>query len=196
MVLSAAALAFIAAILFAGPTDRARVAAIGAAIFVVAAAGQASGLATFNVTDTKGHQGDRVLFSKWNSFSRVAVYARTHGDWSLSPSYHGPLPDTRFMDIDSAASTPILHASPDLSNVQYLRYELTALGCGVEFKTEFRFTLEGTGTRVEVTLGTRAVSLWAKLFKPIAYLMRGMLRKCLAHDLDQIRAAIEGGKKA
>src|SRR5947199_28795 len=31
------------------------------------------------------------------------------------------------MDIDSAASTPILHAAPDLSNVQYLRYELTAL---------------------------------------------------------------------
>src|SRR5262249_38996873 len=35
--------------------------------------------------------------------------------------------DTRFMDIDSAASTPILHLAPDLSNAQYLRYELTAL---------------------------------------------------------------------
>ena len=127
VVLSAAALAFIAAILFARPAERARIAAIGAAIFIVAAAGQASGLATFDITDTKGHRGDRVLFSKWNSFSRVAVYARTHGDWSLSPSYVGPLPDTRFMDIDSAASTPILHTSPDLSNVQYLRYELTAL---------------------------------------------------------------------
>src|SRR5207245_4200345 len=127
VVLSAAALAFMAAILFARPAERARIAAIGAAIFSVAAAGQASGLAAFDITDTKGHRGDRVLFSKWNSFSRVAVYARTHGDWSLSPSYVGPLPDTRFMDIDSAASTPILHTSPDLSNVQYLRYELTAL---------------------------------------------------------------------
>ena len=27
-----------------------------------------------------------------------------------APAYTGPLPDTRFMDIDSAASTPILHA--------------------------------------------------------------------------------------
>src|SRR5207249_9768030 len=68
-----------------------------------------------------------VLFAKWNSFSRIGVYERTHGDWSLSPAYTGPLPDTRFMDIDSAASTPILHLAPDLSNAQYLRYELTAL---------------------------------------------------------------------
>src|SRR6185503_7220171 len=50
-----------------------------------------------------------------------------HGDWSLSPAYKGPLPDTRFMDIDSAASTPILGLKPDLSDAQYLHYELTAL---------------------------------------------------------------------
>ena len=49
-----------------------------------------------------GKKGDRVLFSKWNSFSRVAVYDQPHGDWSLSSRYEGPLPDTRFMDIDSA----------------------------------------------------------------------------------------------
>src|SRR4029079_9273722 len=77
--------------------------------------------------DTKGHQGDRILFSKWNSFSRIGVYERPHGDWSLSPAYTGPLPETRFMDIDSAASTPILRLAPDLSNAQYLKYELTAL---------------------------------------------------------------------
>src|SRR6185295_5047726 len=90
-------------------------------------AGQLSGVAGFDVIDTKGHQGDRVLFAKWNSFSRIGVYERTHGDWSLSPAYKGALPDTRFMDIDSAASTPILRLAPDLSDAQYLRYELTAL---------------------------------------------------------------------
>ena len=82
--------------------------------------------ATFDVTDTKGHQGDRVLFSKWNSFSRIGVYERTHGDWSLSHTYKGALPDTRFMDIDSAASTPILHVRAGFVERQYLRYELTA----------------------------------------------------------------------
>jgi hypothetical protein len=126
VVLSAAALAVVAAACFATGDGRARVAVVGAVIVAVPMAGQITQRAGFDVVDTKGHQGDRVLFSKWNSFSRVAVYERTHGDWSLSPAYTGPLPDTRFMDIDSAASTPIPRLDPDLANAQYLRYELTA----------------------------------------------------------------------
>jgi hypothetical protein len=127
VVLTAAALALGAAALFAPPALRAGVGSAGACVLLVLLAGQLSGLAGFDVVDTKGHQGDRILFSKWNSFSRIGVYERTHGDWSLSPAYKGPLPDTRFMDIDSAASTPILGLKPDLSNAQYLHYELTAL---------------------------------------------------------------------
>jgi hypothetical protein len=127
VVLAAAALTMAAAVVFAPRVGRPRIAAAGLAILLIPIAGQLSGRAGFDVVDTKGHQGDRILFSKWNSFSRIGVYERTHGDWSLSPAYKGPLPDTRFMDIDSAASTPILHLLPDLSNAQYLRYELTAL---------------------------------------------------------------------
>ena len=127
VVLTAAVLSIAAATLFASSEARRRTMAVGAAILVVPLAGQLSGRAGFDVVDTKGHQRDRVLFSKWNSFSRIGVYERTHGDWSLSPAYRGPLPDTRYMDIDSAASTPILRLAPDLSNAEYLRYELTAL---------------------------------------------------------------------
>ena len=76
---------------------------------------------------TKGHEQDRVLFSKWNSFSRVAVYDRAHGDWSLSPTYTGKVADSLFMDIDSAASTPILKDATSLDATRYLRSELTAL---------------------------------------------------------------------
>jgi spermine/spermidine synthase len=127
VVLSAAALSIAAAALFSPRASRARIAGRGALVLLVPIAGQLSGIAGFDVVDTKGHQGDRILFSKWNSFSRIGVYDRQHGDWSLSAAYKGPLPDTRFMDIDSAASTPILGLRPDLSNAQYLRYELTAL---------------------------------------------------------------------
>jgi hypothetical protein len=127
VVLIAAGLATAGAVLFAAPGRQGRTAAIGAMVMLVPLAGQFSGLATFDVTDTKGHQGDRVLFSKWNSFSRIGVYERSHGDWSLSRAYYGTLPETRFMDIDSAASTPIIRVAPDLSNAQYLRYELTSL---------------------------------------------------------------------
>jgi hypothetical protein len=69
-------------------------------------------------SSTPGTSGRPHLFSKWNSFSRIGVYER-HGDGSLSPP-QGPLPGTRFMNIDSAASTPILHLASDLSNA-YLR---------------------------------------------------------------------------
>jgi Spermine/spermidine synthase domain len=127
VVLTAAALSAAAAALFAPRDGRSRIVSIGAAMIAVSLAGQLSGIAVFDVVVTKGHLGDRVLFSKWNSFSRIGVYERTHGDWSLSYAYRGPLPDTRYMDIDSAASTPILGVKPDLSNAEYLRYELTAL---------------------------------------------------------------------
>src|SRR5206468_2773940 len=106
---------------------RSHTAVAGAALLAIPLAGQVTGIAGFDVLDTKGHKGDHVLFAKWNSFSRIGVYERPHGDWSLSQAYQGPLPDSRYMDIDSAASTPILHVDAQLSNAQYLRYELTAL---------------------------------------------------------------------
>jgi spermidine synthase len=127
VVLVATALAATAAVLFAAPAERRTRALSAAVIVLVPLIGQLSGLGTFDVVDTKGHQGDRVLFSKWNSFSRIGVYERAHGDWSLSPTYSGAVPETKFMDIDSAASTPIPRVAADLSNVGYLRYELTAL---------------------------------------------------------------------
>jgi spermine/spermidine synthase len=127
VVLTAAVLSMAAALLFAPAVHRRNVFVVGALVLAVPLAGQLTGIAGFDVVDTKGHQSDRVLFAKWNSFSRIGVYERTHGDWSLSAAYQGPLPDTRYMDIDSAASTPILGLRPDLSNAGYLRYELTAL---------------------------------------------------------------------
>jgi spermidine synthase len=127
VVLTAAALALTAAVLFSPATLRARLAAAAVVIMAAAIGGQLSGVTTFDIGEAKGHVGDRALFTKWNSFSRIGVYERTHDNWSLSERYTGPLPRTRYMDIDAAASTPILELSPDLSNVQFLRYELTAV---------------------------------------------------------------------
>src|ERR1041384_8009560 len=71
VVLAAAALSIAAAILFAPTRLRARIAVRGLVILAVPLVGQLSGLLGFDVVDTKGHRGDRVLFSKWNSFSRI-----------------------------------------------------------------------------------------------------------------------------
>ena len=107
---------------------------------------QVAGAAPFDVSDTKGHQGDRVLFSKWNSFSRVAVYDRAHGDWALSPRFTGVRSPSLFMDIDSAASTPIVKSTGKLDDAAYLRYELTALAYHlVERPDGFRALVIGPG---------------------------------------------------
>jgi spermidine synthase len=128
VVMTAATLSMAAALCFAAPETRWRVLFAALIILAVPSAAQLTGRAPFAVADTKGHLGDRVLFSKWNSFSRVAVYDRPHGDWSLSPSFNGPRIESLFMDIDSAASTPIVKGTGQLSDARYLRYELTALG--------------------------------------------------------------------
>ena len=47
-------------------------------------------VAGFDVVDTKGHQGDRVLFSKWNSFSRIGVYERDARRLVAEPGLHRP----------------------------------------------------------------------------------------------------------
>jgi spermidine synthase len=145
VVAAAAMFATIAAALFAPSAARARIAATAAAVAAVPIAAHLAGLAPFDVIDTKGHQGDRILFSKWNSFSRVAVYDRGHGDWSLSPAYKGALPETRFMDIDSAASTPILRFTGRADSAAYLRYELTALAYHLKEATPFSALVIGPG---------------------------------------------------
>ncbi len=127
VVIVAALLSATAAVLFTPGRSRVRVALAATVLCAVPLGAQVAGLAPFDVVDTKGHQGDRVLFSRWNSFSRVAVYDRPHGDWSLSPRYTGPPGESLFMDIDSAASTPILRGSGNLADAAYLKYELTAL---------------------------------------------------------------------
>jgi hypothetical protein len=146
VVMTAAGLGLGAAVAFAPHHRRIHAVAVALLIAAVPLIAQAAGTRPFDVADTKGHQGDRVLFAKWNSFSRVAVYDRNHGDWSLSPRYTGPKPQSLFMDIDSAASTPILKGNGRIDDAGYLRYELTALAYQLAERPEgFEALVIGTG---------------------------------------------------
>src|SRR5207249_3231559 len=72
-ILTAAALALLAALMFAPAPRRARFAAVAATAVVGLFAAQLSRAAIFDVTDTKGHTTDQVLFSQWHSFSAPAT---------------------------------------------------------------------------------------------------------------------------
>jgi spermidine synthase len=126
--LLAAGLGALSSLLFAIPYGR-----LGRGPTWIPAAAAAVALALqlwhpwLDVYGAKGHEDAPLLFSKWNSFSRIAVYDRPHPDWGLSDTYQGPLPASRYMDIDAAASTPILDGSGGVPSLGHLRYELTAL---------------------------------------------------------------------
>jgi hypothetical protein len=126
-VLCAAAAGAAAAPCFSDRQRRGPVIALAAACIVVAIGGRVLWPPLFDLAVTKGHEHHRVLFSKWNSFSRIGVYDVPYGDWSLSPKFTGALPATLLMDIDSAAATQILNLPNGVRDADYLRYELTAL---------------------------------------------------------------------
>ena len=72
------------------------------------------------------------------------------------------------------------------------RYEIGALACGVEFRSEFLFTPVAEGTRVDVTTGGTAKSFFAKLMSPLSGMMAGAMKKCVEGDLADIKAHVEG----
>ena len=82
----------------------------------------------FDLRYAKGRAQSQVLFSKWNSFSRVAVYDRNHEVWGLSRNYKGPVPPSLWLDIDASASTPITIATGPLTNIPHFQWVLTAYG--------------------------------------------------------------------
>ena len=72
------------------------------------------------------------------------------------------------------------------------RYELTADSCGALYRTEFRFEPDRKGTLLTVAMNVTARSFFAMLMKPLAWLMCGMMKKCLQKDMDDLKAAAEG----
>jgi len=129
VVLSAATLAAAAALCFAPARWRRGVTRTAFVVLGVPFGMQLAGLGPFDVDAIKGSAREtRLLFSKWNSFSRIGVYDYPHADWALSPKFKGKPGPSLFMDIDASASTPILGATDDLEGAAYLRYELTAIG--------------------------------------------------------------------
>lgn len=71
------------------------------------------------------------------------------------------------------------------------RFQVSAGSCGAEFHCLFNITPEGNGSRVDVTMTTKAVSLFAKLMSPLSFLMAGTMKKCMQDDLEGIKAYLE-----
>jgi carbon monoxide dehydrogenase subunit G len=77
--------------------------------------------------------------------------------------------------------------------VPAVRYTVVAVSCGAENRCEHRFSPEAGGTVLELEIRTRPVTLFAKLFAPIGWLMKGVMKKAIGKDLDAVAAAAERG---
>jgi spermidine synthase len=127
--LFAAGLSAFSALLFAMNDPAPRVAIWAAPVAALAIALGVQGWHPWlDIHEAKDRDLSETIYSKWNSFSRIAVYEREHVDWGLSETYKGARPSSLIMDIDAGASTQILKGGPLDGGISYLHYELTGLG--------------------------------------------------------------------
>jgi hypothetical protein len=71
-------------------------------------------------------------------------------------------------------------------------YTLTALSCGVEFKSAFLFEPDGAGTKVTLSLQGKPRTLLARILSPISRMLMGpMMKKCIVKDMEDVKRAAE-----
>lgn len=72
-------------------------------------------------------------------------------------------------------------------------YTVSCDSCGARMMTRFRFEPSGRGTRVHLEAEAKALTFFAKLFTPLTAIMFGpMMKKCMAQDIGDLKAYIEG----
>jgi len=72
-------------------------------------------------------------------------------------------------------------------------YTVRAESHGTKYVTTMACQSKGIDAcRVEFTFGWTPVSLFARVMSPLAFLMKGTLRKCLERDLNCLKRAAEG----
>ena len=74
----------------------------------------------------KGREdNDKIIYLKWNSLSRIAIYDDYVKPWSIAPKYSGPKEKGLFLDIDASASTSIIDPSFQ-EGLNSLKFDLTS----------------------------------------------------------------------
>ncbi|UCD57134.1 MAG: hypothetical protein JSV16_15165 [Candidatus Hydrogenedentota bacterium] len=80
---------------------------------------------------SKAGSTEKVLFEKWNSFSRVSAVPFKVGDrpfgWGLSRARSWDKPAEIMVGVDASAGTPITHFDGDRRKIEYMKYDVTAL---------------------------------------------------------------------
>jgi hypothetical protein len=138
VVLLAALLALAASVLFAERAGTKSLAMRVVSLVVLAIILVATNSTTdvFRVRHTKSYEErDDLLFEKWSPLARITVYPtifwrpipESPFGWGMSRKYKATRPIQQlWIDQDASAGTPITRFTGDLSEVEYVRYDITS----------------------------------------------------------------------
>ena len=70
-------------------------------------------------------------------------------------------------------------------------YTIECESCGAHYRAEYKFVGDISGTHLQLSMDSRAVSLMAKLMSPFSFLMVGSMKKMVEADLDDIKKVAE-----
>jgi len=70
-------------------------------------------------------------------------------------------------------------------------YALRAESCGARYESTLRFEPDSGGTLTTLDLTVTPVSFFARLMQPLGWMMKGMMVKCFAKDLEGLAKAAE-----
>lgn len=133
-----------------------------------------------------------VVFAKAADIENVADWSR--GILRIEMLTESPVGDgTRFREtrrVFNKEATEVMAISAFKPNQSYT---VSSLSMGVAYSSVLRFKTEGKGTLVEMDFRSRPLTLAAKLFSPLAWMMMGTMKKCMEGDLEDLKQAIESG---
>lgn len=73
-------------------------------------------------------------------------------------------------------------------------YTMLCDSCGAKWTTVYTFAPESGGTRVHMKMWSESLTLMAKVMSPVmSVFFSGMVRKSINKELDELKAACEGG---
>ncbi len=101
---------------------------IGLTILCVANTQTTKGLHPMFVKDNIERRNKNMLYEKWNSYSRVAVYNRGMRSahlWGASAKFPDIQKEWRILNIDGAAGSPMYRFRGQSEELEFLKYDIT-----------------------------------------------------------------------
>lgn len=119
--------------------------------------------------------------------------ARCSGIKSLELLTEGPVgAGTRFRETREMFGKEAVEEMEVTAFTPPSSYTVEGDSCGAHFTSTFTFTPHGDGTRVVMQMTSRANTVMAKLMTPVGWLFRGVMKKAIRKDLDDLKAYVEG----